>query len=94
MKRGDIKRFREHLNSQDVGDSKHRHRNYRQRTRLYGDYLYAQDREKFDMELAEWLKDAPKHHRSIGNVLERIGELLKKRKRSRKSRQRKERTGK
>jgi hypothetical protein len=30
----------------------------------------------------------------IGNVLERIEELLKKRKRSRKSRQRKERTGK
>lgn len=56
MKRGDIKRFRDFLNSQDVGDSKHRHLNFQQRTRKYGDYLYHQDRDKFNMELAEWLK--------------------------------------
>lgn len=54
MKRGDIKRFREHLNRLDIGDSKHRHFNYRQKTRLYGDYLYFQDREKFLVEMAEW----------------------------------------
>jgi hypothetical protein len=56
IKRGDIKRFREYLNSQDVGDSKHRHLNFQQRTRLYGDYLYHQDRERFNVELEEWLK--------------------------------------
>jgi hypothetical protein len=54
LKRGEIKAFRELLNSRDMGDSRHRHLCYRQRTRLYGDYLYAQDRERFMVELAQW----------------------------------------
>lgn len=54
LKRGEVKAFRELLNRMDVGDSKHRHFNYRQRTRLYGDYLYAQDRDKFFSDLTEW----------------------------------------
>ncbi len=57
ISRGDIKAFRAHLNRLDVGDSKHRHFNYRQRTRLYGDYLYAQDREKFMVDLRNWLSE-------------------------------------
>jgi hypothetical protein len=54
MKRGDIKRFREYLNNlpQDVP---HQHGRYRQQTRKYGDYLYFQDREKFMVDLQEWL---------------------------------------
>ena len=54
--RGTIKRYREHLNALDVGDSKHMHLCYRQRTRKYGDYLYNQDRERFMLQLREWLK--------------------------------------
>jgi hypothetical protein len=53
--RGKIKAFREHLNKLDVGDSKHRHLSYAQRTRSYGDYLYYQDSERFMVELREWL---------------------------------------
>ena len=55
-KRGDIKRFREHLNSLDDGESNHQHGRYHQLKRKYGDYLYAQDREKFMVDMAEWLK--------------------------------------
>ena len=54
VRRGDVKRFREHLNAQDDGIP-HRNRRYHQRTRKYGDYLYAQDREKFMVDLREWL---------------------------------------
>lgn len=53
MKRGDIKRFREYLNAQP--GPKHKNGRYEQRKRGYGDYLYAQDREKFMVELDEWL---------------------------------------
>jgi hypothetical protein len=55
--RGEIKRFRDYLNRLDIGDSKHRHLNFRQRTRLYGDYLYFQDRDKFNVELAQFLEN-------------------------------------
>lgn len=55
--RGSIKRFREHLNTLDVGESKHRHLCYQQRTRKYGDYLYHQDRERFFVELMKWLDE-------------------------------------
>lgn len=55
MKRGTIKAFREHLNRQYAGGENHRHERFQQRTRGYGDYLYRQDREKFNVELAEWL---------------------------------------
>ena len=34
----------------------HRHHRY-QRTRSYGDYLYAQDREKFAVDLRDWLAE-------------------------------------
>jgi len=59
IRRGDIKRYREHLNAlNDIHpDAKWRNRTYGQRTRSYGDYLYAQDREKFMMELEEWLNE-------------------------------------
>jgi hypothetical protein len=56
MKRNpNAKEYREFLNRRDTGDSNHRHLCYRQRTRLYGDYLYHQDREKFEVECAEWV---------------------------------------
>lgn len=55
-KRGDVKAYRELLNRMDVGDSKHCHFNYRQRTRKYGDYLYNQDRERFLVEMLEWIQ--------------------------------------
>lgn len=55
MKRGTIKAFREHLNRTCAGTELHQHGRFRQKTRGYGDYLYHQDREKFDVELAEWL---------------------------------------
>lgn len=38
-----------------MGGSPHRNGRYHQRTRKYGDYFYRQDREKFMLELAEWL---------------------------------------
>lgn len=52
--RGSIKRFREHLNAM-TSFPPHRHGRYQQRKRQYGDYLYAQDREKFMVDLREWL---------------------------------------
>jgi hypothetical protein len=59
MKRGLIKSFREYLNAKFAG-SNHRHNaggrhHYEQKTRGYGDYLYHQDRAKFDVELADAL---------------------------------------
>lgn len=50
-----MKAFRDFLN-REYPDAKHRHGKYRQRTRAYGDYLYFQDREKFDVEYQEWLR--------------------------------------
>jgi hypothetical protein len=55
-KRGDIKRFREHLNTVNQNGVKHQHGRFAQRTRGYGDYLYAQDRDRFMMEFQEWIK--------------------------------------
>jgi hypothetical protein len=55
-KRGDIKRFREFLNEQSISAPKHRHNRFHQASRQYGDYLYHQDREKFMVEMAEWLE--------------------------------------
>lgn len=58
------KQFREYLNEQDresrsiAGphvDPLYRNGRFRQRTRLYGDYLYFQDREKFEVGYQEWL---------------------------------------
>jgi hypothetical protein len=59
LPRGTIKRFREYLNAQDNSGYKHRHFRFQQRTRKYGDYLYAQDREKFMVDLQEWLTTNP-----------------------------------
>lgn len=56
MSRGDIKRFREHLNQENQGQPNHKNGRYEQRTRPYGDYLYAQDREKFMVDMEEWLR--------------------------------------
>lgn len=55
MKRGTIKAFREYLNKKYAGSDPHKHEQYHQRTRGYGDYLYHQDRWKFDVELGEAL---------------------------------------
>lgn len=56
MKRGDITRFRKYLNRVYAGTENHRHGRFQQRKREYGDYLYAQDRDKFMMEMREWLR--------------------------------------
>lgn len=53
LPRGAVKRFREYLNSLDQS-VKHRNGRFQQHTRPYGDYLYAQDREKFMADLREW----------------------------------------
>lgn len=55
MKRGTIKAFREYLNAKFAGSANHRHESFHQRSRGYGDYLYSQDRAKFDVELADAL---------------------------------------
>jgi hypothetical protein len=49
-----MKAFREVLNARHAGTENHRNYAFHQRTRGYGDYLYFQDREMFDMEYAEW----------------------------------------
>ncbi len=49
-KRGARKAFREHLNVSCRGIPKHRHNRYQQKTREYGDYLYHQDRDMFEVE--------------------------------------------
>lgn len=49
------KAFREELNSLDDGARPHRNGVYRQRSRKYGDYLWFQDRNKFEVDYAEWL---------------------------------------
>ena len=50
------KAFREYLNRRCAEGPKHRERRYQQRKRGYGDYLYFQDRERFNWEYEEWLK--------------------------------------
>ena len=45
--------FRKHLNETCAG-YKHRHQRGGQRVRPYGDYLFAQDREKFEYEFKEY----------------------------------------
>lgn len=73
LPRGAIKAFREHLNREDLanravqaakpeGDPSrsevmHREGRYRQMKRPYGDYLYAQDRERFMVDLQDWLAE-------------------------------------
>lgn len=54
--------FRRHLNAIDAASARpisHREGRYRQKSRLYGDYLYHQDRERFEVEYAEWSQAQP-----------------------------------
>ena len=48
------KDFRDHLNREHPAPP-HRNGVYRQRTRPYGDYLWHQDREKFEADYADWM---------------------------------------
>lgn len=67
VKRGDIAAFRRLLDEQDARSQArqvdtfgapilHQHRQYHQIKRLYGSYIYHQDRERFDVELMEWIE--------------------------------------
>lgn len=58
LPRGAVTKYKQYLNAQDTG-TKHRHRAFHQRTRKYGDYLYAQDRERFMVDLRQWLTSKP-----------------------------------
>jgi hypothetical protein len=50
-KRGVRKAFRNYLNEQFKNYPKHKHHQFHQLTRGYGDYLYFQDRDLFEYEL-------------------------------------------
>ena len=50
------KAFREYLNENYKG-MKHKHNQFHQLKRPYGDYLYYQDRVKFNANYEEWLKE-------------------------------------
>ncbi len=55
-KRMDVKLYREKLNRDSTSGPMWLGRGNRgQRKRPYGDYLYAQDRAKFECELGEWI---------------------------------------
>ena len=45
--------FRKHLNA-DASSYKHKNGRYEQRTRPYGDYLWHQDRERFEVDFQEF----------------------------------------
>jgi hypothetical protein len=57
MERGTIKAFRRYLNEKFATSENHRNGKYHQVSREYGDYLYAQDRAKFDVELADAIRE-------------------------------------
>jgi hypothetical protein len=48
------KAFREYLNSFDDGEPTYRNGRYHSTKRAYGDYLYAQDPEMFNVQFKEW----------------------------------------
>jgi hypothetical protein len=57
------KAFREHLNKSypfNPAKNNTHGRNPGARKRAYGDYLYAQDREQFNVEYTEWVAKAMK----------------------------------
>jgi hypothetical protein len=58
IQRGDIKRYREFLNAKGAGQ-RHQNNRHHQISRPYGDYLYAQDRDKFLRGMCEWLPTLP-----------------------------------
>ena len=51
LPRGTIKSFREYLNKKFAFTEKHSNGRFQQKSRLYGDYIYNQDREQFMVEL-------------------------------------------
>ena len=58
------KAFREHLNKMDAESRdpiSWKNHQYGQRKRLYGDYVYAQDRGMFDWLYADWVKEQTNH---------------------------------
>lgn len=55
LKRGTLASFRRYLNEKYAHSEPHKHERFHQKTREYGDYLYNQDRAKFDVELREAL---------------------------------------
>ena len=63
------KEFKEFLNKEDQG---HKHKNGRfgQRKRLYGDYLWSQDRDQFEVDYQEHL-EAIKRAISLDEMAER-----------------------
>lgn len=50
------KEFRNCLNKTKKNSLKWKHKRYNQRTRDYGDYLYYQDRERFDYYYKVWVE--------------------------------------
>ncbi len=56
MKQGTIKKFREYLNIKLKDFPNWKHNQFRQLKRGYGDYLYFQDRVRFDVLLNETLQ--------------------------------------
>lgn len=55
LPRGTVKSFREYLNGKFKDSARWKHHGYGQRADKYGDYLYRQDRAKFDVELQDAL---------------------------------------
>jgi len=51
LPRGTIKSFREYLNAKFGKCEPHINGRYQQKKRMYGDYIYNQDREQFMVEL-------------------------------------------
>jgi hypothetical protein len=65
MERITKKKFQEMLNAMDAGSAKpisYRNNQYHQKTRLYGDYLRAQDPEMFNANYAEYLHNGQHQH--------------------------------
>lgn len=58
--------YRKHLNETCADGTLHKNGRYEQKTRPYGDYLYYQDREKFEVDFKEWsaqiVKDSQARH--------------------------------
>jgi hypothetical protein len=50
----DVREFRDYLNN--IEAPKHREGRFHQLSRKYGDYLYHQDRERFMVDLLDWIK--------------------------------------
>lgn len=51
------KMFREQLNKEFPAAKSYKNNQYTNRVRPYGDYLYSQDREMFNVNFEDWKKD-------------------------------------